>query len=104
VDAVDVYYIDIASSTIRKVPLTGGSAGVVGSSISPTSIAINGTAVYWTDGVSGLIYKLTKSSGVVTKISVTPDAPAISPSIQAISNILPIMPSKRWRVSMCPSR
>jgi hypothetical protein len=73
-DSSGLYYIDVSSKTIRKVPVGGGLITILSTSSSPVSLALDSTDVYWTDG-GGYIYKVAKNGGVSTRISVLPDTP-----------------------------
>ena len=61
-DAVNIYWTDEVSATIRKAPLAGGPATIIATDqLGASEIAIDDTSIYWiTSNQLGKVMKLAK--------------------------------------------
>jgi hypothetical protein len=86
VDAANVYWATNAFfattgavSTLMKVPIAGGNPTTLASNISPVDIAVDGTNVYWTNGLEshgGTVMKVSIDGGAPTTLASGLDSPA----------------------------
>jgi hypothetical protein len=60
IDAAAAYWADSDSSAIVKTPLAGGTSTTLVAGETVASIAVDDTAVYWTNPVSGTVSKAAK--------------------------------------------
>jgi hypothetical protein len=61
-----------AVGAVMKVPIAGGNSMTLASNLSPVDIAVDGTSVYWTNGLeseSGTVMKVAIDGGVPTTLA-----------------------------------
>jgi hypothetical protein len=68
VDATNVYWVDMGGN-VGKVPVAGGMATTLGTSVNAFDLAIDATNVYWTDDSGGRVLKVPIAGGSVTTLA-----------------------------------
>jgi hypothetical protein len=77
VDSANVYWIDMASETVRKAPRAGGPMTEIASGeIELSGIAVDANNVYWSLNLTGEIRKAPVSGGPPTTLLTIPTPPA----------------------------
>jgi hypothetical protein len=67
-DATNLYWGDDSASVVVQVPLVGGTATTLASSVSPSNLAVDTTSVYWADSNTGQIFSAPIAGGAVSTL------------------------------------
>jgi hypothetical protein len=68
-DATSVYYADVNTATIARVPKTGGTPQVLATSNNVGGLAVDGTYLYWSQTTAGAINRIPLAGGMMQMVS-----------------------------------